>query len=173
VYSYRQQEFIETQGFSGTGNLAVLRTIFQMVGPFGGIDIAEDRDWGRRATRLGHSIRYVSDMIVFHPARGSFRDLQTKWDRHISHDFEEYNGRFVGRLLWLIRALAVAGSPIFELERIITSDRLKGGSSRWLAAVGLVGVRLYRSRQMLKLLLPGANTTAASAWNRGNERSQG
>jgi len=49
IFAYRQQEYIETMGFSGTGNLAVGREDFERIGPFAGIEVAEDRDWGRRA----------------------------------------------------------------------------------------------------------------------------
>lgn len=50
IYAYRQEEYIRLQRFSGTGNLAMRREIHAAVGPFCGIDRAEDRDWGRRAT---------------------------------------------------------------------------------------------------------------------------
>ena len=68
---------------------AMRRSAYGAVGPFGGIELAEDSDWGHRATSMGYAIGYVPTMIVYHPARQSFADLCTKWDRHISHDFTE------------------------------------------------------------------------------------
>ena len=71
IYSYRNNEHIQ-EGFSGTGNLATLPSVVRSVGPFAGIDVAEDRDWGLRAGAAGYRIRYVPEMIVFHPARETF-----------------------------------------------------------------------------------------------------
>ena len=54
VFAYRMKEYIAKQGYTGTGNLAVRADVFAAVGPFAGIEIAEDRDWGQRALRLGY-----------------------------------------------------------------------------------------------------------------------
>ena len=53
VYAYRQRDYIERQGFSVTANLAFRREVFDRVGPFAGIAVAEDMDWGHRATAMG------------------------------------------------------------------------------------------------------------------------
>ncbi len=44
VFAYRFKMYIEKQGYSGTGNLAVRREDFEKVGPFRGLDVAEDVD---------------------------------------------------------------------------------------------------------------------------------
>ena len=90
IFAYRQEEYIRKFGFSGTGNLAMHREDFELVGPFAGIKVAEDRDWGRRAKALGLQIQYVPDMIVYHPARVTFSELYKKWDRHIAHDASDF-----------------------------------------------------------------------------------
>ena len=53
VYAFRQQLYIERQGYSVTANIAVRRSVFDAVGGFGGIGIAEDNDWGQPRRRLG------------------------------------------------------------------------------------------------------------------------
>lgn len=166
VYAYRQEEYIARQGFSGTGNLAMARHVFDAVGPFCGIERAEDRDWGQRATRAGLSIRYVPEMIVFHPARQSFEELCTKWDRHVSHDFENAAPNLAGRLRWLARAAAVAASPLYEVRRLLTSRRVETARERPLAACVLVRIRMYRAHRMLAVLLRERDSWAARAWNR-------
>ena len=166
VYAYRQEEYIARQGFSGTGNLAMTRQAYDAVGPFCGIERAEDRDWGQRATRAGFSIRYVPEMIVFHPARQSFADLCTKWDRHVSHDFENAAPNLAGRLRWLARAAAVAASPVFEARRLLTSRRVDTARERLLAAGVLVRLRLYRASIMVGALFGGASAGSSRAWNR-------
>ena len=51
VFAYQQQNYIEKKGFTGTGNMALRPSVLKTVGPFRGLDVAEDRDWGRRAPR--------------------------------------------------------------------------------------------------------------------------
>ena len=48
IFAYRFKLYIEKHSFSGTGNLVVRRTDFEAVGPFAGINVAEDIEWGRR-----------------------------------------------------------------------------------------------------------------------------
>jgi glycosyltransferase involved in cell wall biosynthesis len=166
IYAYRQEEYITRQGFSGTGNLAMRRHVYDTVGPFCGIDRAEDRDWGQRATHLGFVIRYVPAMTVYHPARQSFDELYAKWDRHISHDFEPYARGYLGRVRWLGLSAAVAVSPLFELRRIVTSHRVATRRERMSAAVAVVRIRMYRASRMLAALLGHASARASRDWNR-------
>ncbi len=166
IYAYRMQEYIARQGFTGTGNLAVRREVMAAVGPFGGIHIAEDRDWGQRALARGHRTSYVPDMVIYHPARESFAELARKWDRSTGHDFEAYRTRPLGRLKWALRALAVACSPLAEIPRLLSSPRVAGARERWLAFLCLVRIRAYRARRMLGLLLGGDGRALSGAWNR-------
>jgi len=165
IFAYRQQEYIERQGFSGTGNLAVRRSSYDAVGTFAGKDIAEDREWGRRATGAGFTIRYVPEMLVFHPARTSFAELRAKWDRHVSHDFEECAQGGLGRLRWFVLAVAVLGSPIFEIRRIACTPRVSRWRERLLAAIVLIRIRIYRARTMFHLFIWGRRASTAQAWN--------
>lgn len=166
VFAYRQENYINKKGFSGTGNLAMRRNIFDSVGPFAGIDIAEDADWGQRATGLGHKIHYIPDMIVYHPARKTFAELTAKWDRHISHSFANYAGRRFGSLRWALLAVAVAGSPIVDIIRVSTSRRLSSFRDRVLASGMLVRIRFYRSVRMITLLFRKERSEGSRNWNR-------
>ena len=166
IFAYRQKEYIEKQGFSGAGNLAMRRECFDRVGHFAAIHLAEDRDWGQRASKLGDSITYVPEMIVFHPARKSFAELYAKWDRHINHDFEEYTKKSLGRVRWVFYVLAVAASPIFEMRRILISSRVPTYRDKWFGALGLIRIRFYRVRRMLQLLFNGAHAEKNQSWNK-------
>ncbi len=167
VYGFRQQEYIERQGFSCTLNMAVRRSDFERVGPFGGVDIAEDRDWGVRAASMSIVTVFVPQMLVLHPARPSMAELRKKLDRLISHDFEERPRGLTGRTRWVLRALAVAASPIVELRTIATSPYLDTTHERVFAAIVLFNVRLYRAATMLWLALGGPQGARFSrTWNR-------
>lgn len=166
VFAYRMKEYIEKQGFTGTGNLAVRRAVFEAVGPFGGIEIAEDRDWGQRALRLGHRTHYCAGMIAYHPARKSFSEIARKWQRHISHDLEAARARPNWRLRWMLRAAAVAFSPALETVRIAFSERIEGPRERCLAFFGVVLIRAYRSAVMTRLAFSAKSPRLVARWNR-------
>lgn len=164
IYSFRNKEHI-AEGFSGTGNLATRPAILRHVGPFAGIGIAEDRDWGFRSKALGYRTDYIAPMIVYHPARKTFSELTQKWDRHIAHDYEEKVPGVLGFAKWIGRMIAVSGSPLFELPTIITSPRVEGLGQRGMAFACLCAVRLYRGYAMARILLRGS-AKDRNDWNR-------
>jgi len=163
VFAYRFKLYIEQQGYSGTGNLAMFRHDFETVGPFAGIDVAEDMDWGRRARAAGLRFRYVPEMIVFHPARTSLRELYAKWDRQIAHYRNMAEGKPAWRLRWLAKALAVLASPLPASVTVLTSDRIQGAVTRSKAIAVLCAVRVHRAMTMLALLGRARGVT----WNDG------
>lgn len=162
VFAYRFKLYIEQHGFSGTGNLVVRRVDFDKVGPFAGIRVAEDVDWGRRALAAGYKFKYVREMIVYHPARQSLGELFVKWDRHLQHSVNSSNQTFGWRIRWIARALAVAASPAIDWRQVIFTDRLQGLSPRAKAMSVLIAVRFYRFWRMLVLL----NSDTGVVWNR-------
>lgn len=166
IYAYRMDRYIAREGFTGTGNLVVRRAVLAAVGPFAGLSVAEDRDWGQRATTMGYRIRYVPRMKVYHPARREFSEMRRKWDRHTAHDFVFATERVGGRLVFLAKMLAMGISPLAELPRILVSDRISGARSRMLAFLGLVRTRAYRTRIMLGLCLGRDPTAMSGGWNR-------
>jgi glycosyltransferase involved in cell wall biosynthesis len=168
VFAYRFRLYIEQHGFSGTGNLVVYYADFREVGPFRGIEVAEDIDWGQRACAAGYSFRYVPEMIVFHPARQSLRELFIKWDRHIQHAVNLGAKNAVWKLRWFLRAILILASPIVDWTKVIASDRIHGASARFKAIFVLAIIRTYRAHKMVRLLL----STKGVVWNRDTAISQ-
>jgi glycosyltransferase involved in cell wall biosynthesis len=152
VFAYRQKEYIEKLHFSGTGNLAMRRNAYLKVGPFAGIAIAEDRDWGRRAQKKNVQIKYVEGMIVYHPARLIFEELSRKWNRHIDHDFNEFGVGFGNKFVWLMMSIAVAISGIIDVRKIIVSSRLNGLRNKLRASKVLLRIRADRALYMIRLV---------------------
>jgi len=165
IYAFRNRMYIEKQGFCLTGNLAMRPDVFARVGPFGGLDVAEDRDWGGRATALKIRMHFVENMIVYHPARKAFDELKRKWDRHISHDYADMRGA-PGMVKWIVKAFALLASPLAEISIILTSDRVSGLQERWTAFTCLTRIRAFRARRMLTLAIRGDADRVTSAWNR-------
>jgi GT2 family glycosyltransferase len=161
IFSYRQQNYIERKGFSVMANLMLRRTDFEKIGPIGGIDLAEDLDWGYRARLAGIRYRYVPNMIVFHQARGSLREMRIKWDRHIQHAFKMAQNRPWWKIRWIGEAAAVFCSPAVSWSQIFTTTRIRGARCRLSALVILCRVRSYRAFKMLASFW----SSAPLSWN--------
>ena len=142
--------------------MAVTREVFAAVGPFGGLEVTEDRDWGHRATRAGHRIVYAPEVRVLHPARHSMAELRATWDRHIAHFYRLARGP-AGRLRWVLLIPLMAASPLAEIPTILRARALRP-RERWLAFRGLVEIRLYRAFRMAAMLFGAAD--GAARWNR-------
>ncbi|OKO90697.1 glycosyl transferase [Bradyrhizobium sp. NAS80.1] len=162
VFAYRFKLYIEQHGFCGTGNLVVRRPDFADIGPFRGIDVAEDIEWGRRARAAGYTFRYVPGVIVFHPARQSLRELLVKWDRHIQHAVNAGNKTATWQVQWVFRALAILLSPAVDWGKVVTSDRIRGLLPRTKAIAVLMAIRGYRAYKMVFLLMARKEVR----WNR-------
>ena len=152
VFGYRFKLYMEQHGFCGTGNLVVRRADFEKIGPFAGIQFAEDIEWGQRAGAAGFTFRYVPDMIVFHPARRSLHELYAKWDRHILHFVNMARDKPAWKIHWIARSLAVLGSPIVDFTKVLSSDRVHGVAARLKAILVLCAIRTHRARKMLSLI---------------------
>lgn len=167
-FGYRMEHYIKDQNFTGTGNLAMRRQVFDQVGGFAGIGIAEDRDWGQRAYARGIRITWAPLMLAYHPARQDFAELTRKWDRHTAHDFEMILARQFGRLRWAAKILAMVASPLAHVPRVLTSTRIKGGLwGKFLALAVLIRIRLYRARLMVPLMFARDAARLSARWRKG------
>ena len=163
LYAYRQELYITRQSFSVTANLVIRREVFDAVGPFAGLELAEDVDWGRRAAGAGHRIVYAPEVRVLHPARRSMAELRATWDRHVTHFYRrEARGPF-GRLRWALTIPLMALSPLAEIPAVLGARELTP-AGRWRAFRGLAQIRLYRAFRMAAMLAGGRD--GAARWNR-------
>ncbi|CAH1669207.1 Glycosyl transferase family 2 [Hyphomicrobiales bacterium] len=162
VFAYRFKLYIEKHGYAGTGNLAVSRRDFEAVGPFDGIEVAEDMEWGRRARAAGLRFHYVPEMVVFHPARTTLQELYVKWDRQILHYWNAGDGKPAWRLRWFARALLVLASPVAGVVTVLRSDRIDGIAARCRAIAVMIAIRVHRAATMLSLLRGNRSVV----WNR-------
>jgi glycosyltransferase involved in cell wall biosynthesis len=172
VFAYRFKLYIEQHGFCGTGNLVARKEDFELIGPFKGIEVAEDIQWGRQALSAGYTFRYVPEMVVYHPARASFRELCVKWDRHIQHAVNAGGADRRWQAAWVFRALAILISPAVDWTKVVASGRLRGPYAKTKAIGVLTAIRGYRAYKMIALLLAGKQVH----WNRavpagGSERT--
>lgn len=74
-----QKAHIEKAGFAATANFFVRRELFDRHGLFRSDMISGgDYEFGRRLTKGGEKIVYISRAVVHHPARASFRAILRK-----------------------------------------------------------------------------------------------
>ncbi len=165
VFGFRQQMYIEKKHFSITANLAMARLLHAGVGPFGGIDIAEDLDWGRRAFAGGHATRYVPAMLVYHPARPDFAALERKWQRHVRHDWNAHVAAGAPAWRWRLTATALVLSVPIEALKCLTSRRLSGIGNRLRGIAMLARIRVTRAAEMLRVMSAPVESGSAF-WNR-------
>lgn len=162
VFGFRNKLYIEHHGYSITANLSARRADLDKIEPFVGIQFAEDMEWGERARSAGFQFRFIPNAIVFHPARRSLRELCVKWDRQIQHYLNMAQRKPAWKLRWVLRSVAVLGSPVIDLATVVSSDRIQGATTRLKAIMVLVAIRAHRARKMLSLLRQ-SNTVV---WNR-------
>jgi hypothetical protein len=67
---------------------------------------------------------------------------------------------------WAVKMLAMGVSPIAELPRIATCNRVGGLRVRMLAFAALARIRVYRAGKMAWLLAGGDPETLSGRWNR-------
>mgnify|MGYP003640245909 CR=1 FL=1 len=165
VFSFRARDYVERDRYAATANMAATKAAFARVGPFGGIDIAEDHDWGRRASAAGLALRYDPGPMVAHPARPDFAELARKWDRLTGHAWAAARaGGAKGRAKWLAKAVAMPLSALAGIPRILRSDRIAGPRARWDAFAVLWRLRAYRGGLMLRLATGAGQGLSQGAW---------
>jgi len=108
---------------------------------------------------------YAPQMIVYHPARGSFQELTSKWSRHIIHDFRERKQAGHSKSSWIARALVVAASPLVDAYKVLISESISGPRARMLAVYVLIRIRFWRSIHMLRLLARAQSNEVEVSWN--------
>ncbi|WP_050929936.1 glycosyltransferase family 2 protein [Aestuariivita boseongensis] len=149
VFAFDFRNYIEVQGFSGTGNLITRRDVFEDVGLFRG-GMSEDRDWSFRATAKGYRLIYEDSLRVGHPSRQDWPALKAKWRRITQEMFGQTGGSFGARLKWAIKGLMMPASVLAHLPKVATSSALTSIGDRLNAAGVLIRLRILRMVWMLR-----------------------
>lgn len=166
IFSYRARMFVERDNFAATGNMAVRRSVFEVIGPFDGIASHEDRRWGQEAVGRGCSLAYLASARVLTPACRNFSELALRIDRHVAHDLADMPPGLSGRLRWTLRTLAMPLSPLRDVAEIVRYAEPMPFATRCKAFGCLVRTRFYRGRRMLEMLLRDTSRERLRSWNR-------
>ena len=154
VFAFHQKDYIERKGFSVTANLLTGRAVFADVGDLI-VGLSEDVDWCRRAGAKGYRLVYADDLRVSHPTRSDWPSLVKKWRRTTAEGFHLNGTTPAARARWALRGLAVAGSGVAHLPKLLVSERLSSATERLRGAGALLRLRLSRAGWMLQQALTG------------------
>lgn len=154
VFAFDFETYINRKGFTGSGNLFVLRAIFEDVGGFGS-EVSEDVDWSRRAIAKGYLLGYAPLAIVAHPARRNWPELRRKWMRINRESFALQRQAPGGRLRWLVRTMLLPASAIAHTPKVLRSQKLRSRRERSGALAVLYLCRAWRFADALKLVVAG------------------
>ncbi|MGL6042300.1 MAG: glycosyltransferase [Sandaracinobacteroides sp.] len=167
VFSFRQKAYIKKKHYSVTANLIMTRAVFDMAGPFDGIDKPEDRAFGERAFAMGIRTRFAARMLAFHPARRDFQDMRIKFGRVAHQAFTQHLDRGRPVLLWEARAAAMAVSGLAHAPVMLFSRRVSGLGNRYRGLRFLLRLRWVRALDMLALARKArsGDQLALSNWN--------
>jgi glycosyltransferase involved in cell wall biosynthesis len=151
VFNFNFRRYIETVGFTGTGNMFVRRDVFDRVGGFRAV-VAEDMEWSFRARGLGYRLGYAERAVVGHPARRSWAELERRWDRMLQEDIALVQEQRYGRTRFALKALAMPPSVVPHAAKVLCTSELPGMRAK-LGAIGvLTRLRLWRTARMLRLV---------------------
>jgi GT2 family glycosyltransferase len=120
------------EGWTGTGNLAIRRDLFERLGGFDPsfVHAGEDVDLSRRAVAAGARLVLAEDAVVSHAAERTRRGLLRRAFRH-GHANAQLRRRFgpqAGRVYWRHPKPLVAGD--WALRRFEIEDRTLLGVAR-------------------------------------------
>ena len=138
--NFQQADFTE-EGWCGTGNLFVRREFFQEIGLFDPtLRSHEDSEMGLRATRLGKTLGYAADAVVYHRTRTSLWALAKKWIRTEYGAAQVYRRYGLLELhLWTRKANY---RPVWGTWRQFPPDITQNVRARW-AIDGIANVLRY------------------------------
>jgi glycosyltransferase involved in cell wall biosynthesis len=165
VFAFRQKMYIERQKFSGSGNLACTRALFDRVGGFGPIATAEDKTWGQKASAMGHPPRYVPAMIVYHPARSGHQETRARWQRIMEHQYLADAAAGKPRWRWTLYSFAVLLATVAQTPQFLLSPRVNGVSGRVKGLAFLFQTRWNRFIDMRRIARRDGEISALQ-WNR-------
>lgn len=152
VFAFNFKRYIESEKFTGAGNLFCSKSDFEKIGPFK-VGLSEDKEWCHRGVEKGYSLGYVKEAIVGHPARRTWSELKSKWGRI---DYETYgliDKSLKGKICWALRSVAVLASIIPHSLKVMTTTKIQGRHNKVAALKMLILQRSWRFVDYWSLLL--------------------
>lgn len=143
VFAFDFRSYIESKGFTGSGNLFCRRAVFERVGGFRPA-VSEDRDWCFRATALGYSLGYHEGAAIAHPARVDWHELTHKWGRINRETLALSRAKRWGALRFLAHSWLLPASVVPHAIKAMRSAKLPDTATRLSSVRTLARLRIWR-----------------------------
>lgn len=115
-----QQRYV-SRGYAVTANLAIPRTVFDVIGMFDDSRFSGgDADFCQRALSAGFNLKFVSEAVVYHPARTTWGEYATKVRRMKGGQIRA--GKLSRRIKYFLITLL---PPVWRFWRTVKNDKLK------------------------------------------------
>ena len=155
VFAFDFRDYIERQGFTGTGNMFVSRRVFDAVGPFRN-GVSEDVEWSHRARDKGFRLSYVPGARVTHPARHDWPALRAKWEKATREAWGLVRGNAGAEWRWLLKASVMPISAFAHIPKVLMHSADLRFTDRLKAIAVLIRLRAWRGGEMFRLWARGA-----------------
>jgi len=91
----KQKNFIYKQRFSATANMFTLKEIIDKIGGFDfNLESGGDRIFGNKVFSAGYNLIYRDDLVVWHPARRTYKDFFKRQLRITRGCYQLYQNRY-------------------------------------------------------------------------------
>ena len=152
LHAFPQRTYVRDLGFGVTANLFMRRSALEAVGGFDpSLRSGGDADWGHRAARAGHPVRYATDVVVRHPARVSVGELVRKTRRVVEGGAQLERRRAVPPRTYRREIERVLRSCVGVTRRTWADPRLERTRDRVrVSAVGCL-LRVVAARETMRL----------------------
>lgn len=154
LFAFQQKNYATRSGGALTANMLSRRFVFESIGLFNGeAKSGEDVEWGRRAQRAGHLVEYAQQVVVYHPARKTWKEIAQRARR-------VYGGQWMKGLgntgpFNLLIVLRDFKSVIRRLITVFGTDQLNGPSQRLKVVAVIAFVRVVKLLEHVRLMLGG------------------
>ncbi|QWC58300.1 glycosyltransferase [Erythrobacter sp. 3-20A1M] len=151
VFAFNNARYVAEEGFTGAGNLFCRAETAATIGPFEAV-VSEDKEWCKRATKLGFTLGYAHDAVVGHPARTNWRDFLQKWKRINRESYALWRAEGKSVAGWLGRTWLLPASIGPHAVKVLTSKSLSGTGNRARAFGTLAAQRIWRFWDQQRLI---------------------
>lgn len=125
LFSLNQEKFIRYGKFAATANMWTWKAMFNKLGLFkSNLSSSGDKEWGNRVASAGYEVCYSEDVIVYHPARKTIREIGRK-NARIGAGFYDNASGMVCKVRNLFKLAVICKHRVKDLFFVIKLPVLK------------------------------------------------
>lgn len=150
-FAFPQKDFVKNGGMAATGNMLTRKQVFDKVGLFNdGLLSGGDGEWGKRAHKLGSTIIYLEDCIVYHPTRSEVTQINIKNKRLAGgHFLIAKNDGIISLFVLLAKSLF----PPFKAAKRLVKNKDGTIKRKCIALLVCYHLKLKAALEIFKLMV--------------------